>query len=62
VAKRQEIYKQVVQLVRTAQPDRIGPAVGRAWRNTVKGYQPGTSPALMMMDASDGLNVTWLDK
>jgi len=33
-----------------------------AWRNTVRGYRPGTSPALMMMDASDGLNVTWLDK
>ncbi|MEJ5199500.1 MAG: ABC transporter substrate-binding protein, partial [Anaerolineae bacterium] len=64
VAKRQAIYKQVVQLVQedAATIYVLGLPWVEAWRNTVKGYQPGTSPALMMMDASDGLNVTWLDK
>lgn len=64
VNKRKEIYKQVVQLV---QDDAAAIYVAglpwvEAWRNHVKGYKSGTSPALMMMDASDGLNVTWLDK
>ncbi len=64
VAKRQAIYKQVVQLVQddAATIYVLGLPWNEAWLNTVKGYQPGTSPALMMMDASDGLNVTWLDK
>ena len=64
VAKRQEIYKQAVQLVQddAATIYVLGLPWNEAWRNTVKGYQPSTSPALMMMDASDGLNVTWLDK
>ena len=62
VNKRKEIYKQVVQLVQddAATIYVLGLPWVEAWRNTVKGYQPGTSPALMMMDASDGLNVTWL--
>jgi peptide/nickel transport system substrate-binding protein len=64
LAKRQEIYKQVVQLVQddAATIYVLGLPWVEAWRNNIKGYQPGTSPALMMMDASDGLNVTWLDK
>ncbi|CAG0944663.1 partial Periplasmic dipeptide transport protein, partial [Anaerolineae bacterium] len=62
--KRKEIYKQVVQLVQddAATIYVAGLPWSEAWRNTVKGYKSGTSPALMMMDASDGLNVTWLDK
>jgi peptide/nickel transport system substrate-binding protein len=64
VEKRKAIYKQVVQLVQddAATIYAVGLPWVEAWRNYVKGYQPGTSPALMMMDASDGLNVTWLDK
>ncbi len=64
VAKRQAIYKQVVQLVQddAAAIYVAGLPWSEAWRNYVKGYKSGTSPALMMMDASDGLNVTWLDK
>ncbi len=64
LAKRQDIYKQVVQLVQddAATIYVLGLPWVEAWRNTVKGYRSGTSPALMMMDASDGLNVTWLDK
>ncbi len=64
VAKRQAIYKQVVQLVQddAATIYVLGLPWVEAWQNTVKGYQPGTSPALMMMDASDGLNKAWLDK
>lgn len=64
VNKRKEIYKQVVQLVQddAATIYVAGLPWSEAWRNTVKGYRSGTSPALMMMDASDGLNVTWLDK
>jgi peptide/nickel transport system substrate-binding protein len=64
VAKRQEIYKQVVQLVQddAATIYVLGLPWVEAWQNTVKDYQPGTSPALMMMDASDGLNKAWLDK
>lgn len=64
VKKRQDIYKQVVQMVQDdgATIYVAGLPWVEAWRNTVKGYQPGTSPALMMMDASDGLNVAWLDK
>ena len=41
---------------------RAGPALGRGVAQHRKDYQPGTSPALMMMDASDGLNKAWLDK
>jgi len=64
VNKRKDIYKQVVQLVQddAATMYVVGLPWVEAWRNTVKGYQSGTSPALLMMDASDGLNVTWLDK
>ncbi|MBI5300532.1 MAG: hypothetical protein HY868_00230 [Chloroflexi bacterium] len=64
IEKRKALYKQVVQLVQddAATIYVAGLPWSEAWRNTVKGYQPGTSPALMMMDASDGLNVTWLDK
>ncbi len=64
VAKRQAIYKQAVELVQedAATVYVLGLPWVEAWRNTVKDYQPGTSPALMMMDASDGLNKTWLDK
>ena len=64
VEKRKAIYKQVVQLVQddAATIYVAGLPWSEAWRNTVRGYRPGTSPALMMMDASDGLNVTWLDK
>ena len=63
-AKRKEIYKQVVQLVQddAATIYALGLPWVEAWRNTVKGYQPGNAPALMMMDASDGLNTVWLDK
>lgn len=64
VAKRKEIYKQVLELVQedAATIYVLGLPWVEAWRNTVKDYRPGTSPALMMMDASDGLNKTWLDK
>ncbi len=64
VEKRKGIYKQVVQLVQddAATIYVLGLPWIEGWRNYVKGYQSGTSPALMMMDASDGLNVTWLDK
>ena len=64
VAKRQETYKQVVQLVQddAATIYALGLPWVEAWRNYVKGYEPGTSPALMMMDASNGLNTAWLDK
>jgi peptide/nickel transport system substrate-binding protein len=64
ITKRTDIYKQVVQLVQddAATMYVAGLPWVEAWRNTVKGYQSGTSPALMMMDASDGLNVTWLNK
>jgi peptide/nickel transport system substrate-binding protein len=64
LAKRKDVYKQVVQLVQddAATLYVLGLPWVDAWRSNVKGYQPGTSPALMMMDASDGLNVTWLDK
>jgi peptide/nickel transport system substrate-binding protein len=64
VAKRQEIYSQVVQLVQddAATIYVLGLPWVEAWQNYVKDYQPGTSPALMMMDASDGLNKAWLDK
>ncbi len=64
LARRQAIYKQAVQLVQddAATLYVLSLPWVEAWRNTVKGYRPGTSPALMMMDASDGLNVTWLDK
>ena len=62
--KRKDIYKQVVQLVQddAATIYVAGLPWSEAWRNYVKGYKSGTSPALMMMDASDGLNLTWLDK
>ncbi len=48
VAKRQAIYKQVVQLVQddAATIYVLGLPWVEAWQNTVKGYQPGTSPAL----------------
>jgi peptide/nickel transport system substrate-binding protein len=64
VAKRQEIYEQVVQLVQddAATIYVLGLPWVEAWRNTVMDYQPGTSPALMMMDASDGLNKAWLNE
>lgn len=64
VAQRQAIYTQVVQLVQddAATIYVLGLPWVEAWQNYVKDYQPGTSPALMMMDASDGLNKTWLDK
>ena len=64
VAKRQEIYSQAVQLVQddAATIYVLGLPWVEAWQNYVKDYQPGTSPALMMMDASDGLNKAWLDK
>jgi peptide/nickel transport system substrate-binding protein len=64
VAKRQEIYKQVVTKVQedAATIYVLGLPWVEGWQNYVKGYQPGTSPVLMMMDASDGLNTTWLAK
>lgn len=64
VDKRKEIYTQVLKLVEedVATLYVVGLPWVEAWRNDVVGYQPGTSPALMMMDASDGLNVTWLDR
>jgi peptide/nickel transport system substrate-binding protein len=64
VAARQAIYTQAVELVQedAATFYVLGLPWVEAWQNYVKNYQPGTSPALMMMDASDGLNVTWLDK
>jgi len=64
IAKRKEIYTKVLQKVQddAATMYVVGLPWIEAWQNYVKGYQPGTSPALMMMDASDGLNVTWLDK
>ena len=64
IAKRQEIYKQALQLIQddAATIYALGLPWVEAWQNYVKGYEPGTSPALMMMDASNGLNTTWLDK
>lgn len=64
VAKRQQIYTQVLQKVQedAATMYVLGLPWVEAWQNYVKGYRPGTSPVLMMMDASDGLNTTWLDK
>jgi peptide/nickel transport system substrate-binding protein len=64
VAARQAIYTQAVELVQedAATIYVLGLPWVEAWQNYVENYQPGTSPALMMMDASDGLNVTWLDK
>jgi peptide/nickel transport system substrate-binding protein len=64
VNKRKEIYKQVLQLVQddAATIYVLGLPWVEAWRSYVKGYQPGIAPALMMMDASDGLNTAWLDK
>ena len=64
IAKRQETYKKVLLLVQddAATIYMMGLPWVEAWRNDVKGYRSGTSPALMMMDASDGLNVTWLDR
>ncbi len=63
-AKRKDIYTQVVNKVYedVATMYVVGLPWVEGWQNYVKGYQPGTSPALMMMDASDGLNTTWLDK
>lgn len=62
--KRKAIYKQVVQLVQddAATIYILGLPWVEAWRSDVMGYQPGTSPTLMMMDASDGLNLTWLNR
>lgn len=64
VAKRQQIYTQVVKKVQedAATMYVLGLPWIEGWQNYVKGYRPGTSPVLMMMDASDGLNTTWLDK
>ncbi len=64
VAKRKQIYTQVLQKVQddAATMYVLGLPWVEAWQNYVKGYRPGTSPVLMMMDASDGLNTTWLDK
>jgi peptide/nickel transport system substrate-binding protein len=64
VAKRQQIYTQVVEKVQedAATMYVLGLPWIEGWQNYVKGYRPGTSPVLMMMDASDGLNTTWLDK
>jgi peptide/nickel transport system substrate-binding protein len=64
VEKRKAIYKQVLELVQedAATIYILGLPWVEAWRNDVKGYMPGTSPTLMMMDASDGLNLTWLDR
>lgn len=64
VAKRKEIYKQVLQLVQddAATMYVLGLPWVEGWRNFVKGYRPGNAPMLMMMDASEGLNTTWLDK
>jgi len=64
VAKRKEIYTKVLNLIDedVATIYVVGLPWVEAWRNDVMGYQPGTSPALMMMDASDGLNVTWLNR
>ena len=64
IEKRIEIYKQVLNLNQedVATMYVVGLPWVESWQNYVKGYQPGTSPVLMMMDASDGLNTTWLDK
>ncbi|KPL72002.1 hypothetical protein ADN00_16005 [Ornatilinea apprima] len=64
IEKRKEIYRQVLTLNQedVATMYVVGLPWVEAWQNYVKGYQPGTSPVLMMMDASDGLNTTWLDK
>lgn len=64
VDERKETYNQVLELVQedAATIYVLGLPWVEAWRNDVIGYQPGTSPALMMMDASDGLNLTWLDR
>ena len=63
-AKRQEIYTQVLNLVYedVATIYVVGLPWTEAWQNYVMGYQPGTSPTLMMMDGSTGLNQTWLNK
>ncbi|WP_322805742.1 ABC transporter substrate-binding protein [Thermanaerothrix sp.] len=64
IAKRKEIYKQVLQLVQedAATMYVLGLPWVEGWRNYVKGYRPGNAPMLMMMDASEGLNTAWLDK
>lgn len=64
ITKRQEIYTQVLNLVDedVATLYVVGLPWVEAWQNYVMGYQTGTSPTLMMMDASTGLNQTWLNK
>jgi peptide/nickel transport system substrate-binding protein len=64
INKRKEIYKQVLELVQedVATIYLLGLPWVEAWRNDVKGYRTGNAPMLMMMDASDGLNKTWLDR
>jgi peptide/nickel transport system substrate-binding protein len=64
VEARKEIYSQVVNKVQedVATMYLLGLPWVEGWQNYVVGYRPGTSPVLMMMDASDGLNTTWLDK
>ncbi len=64
VSQRRQIYTQVLNLVQedVATIYVVGLPWVEGWQNYVKGYQPGNSPLLMMMDASDGLNTTWLDQ
>jgi peptide/nickel transport system substrate-binding protein len=64
VTKRKEIYTKALQLVQddAATMYTIGLPWVEAWSNKLHDYTPGTSPALMMMDASDGLNTAWLEQ
>ncbi len=64
VTERQEIYAKVLNLVYedVATIYVVGLPWVEAWQNYVMNYQTSTSPTLMMMDASTGLNQTWLNK
>jgi len=62
--KRKRIYTEIVQLIQddAATIYMMGLPWVEAWRTDVMDYRSGTSPALMMMDASDGMNITWLNR
>ena len=62
---RKAIYTEVLQLVHddAATMYIVSLPWNEAWQNYVKGYQPASGmPMLMNMDATTGLNITWLDK
>ena len=65
IEQRKAIYTQALQLIHddAATMYIVGLPWVEGWQNYVKGYQSASGmPMLLNMDATTGLNVTWLDK